>query len=64
MIIRDGTPKVFGGLPESLHLIKDVDAVSLWIEDRAAECEVLTIRSRFNKELVGLLITAPFPEAD
>jgi len=58
------TPQVFRDLPESLHLIKDVDAISLWIEDRAAECEVLTIRSRLDNELVGLLITAPFPEAD
>lgn len=58
------TPKVLEGFPEPLHLIKDADAVSLWIEDRAAECEVLTIRSQRDKGLVGLLITAPFPEAD
>lgn len=56
------TPGVLDGLPEPLHLIEGLDPISMWIEERDAECEVLTIRVRLDGSLIGVLITAPFSE--
>ena len=52
---------VLGPLPPSLALGKGPDALSAWINDRAEESRVGTIRRRPLGKLTGLLILAEFP---
>lgn len=57
------TPEVLRSLPEPLQLGSGPGAVSRWMDARAAESDVLTVRDRGDERLLGLLILARLPEA-
>lgn len=58
------TPAVLQHLPEPLQIHDSGSAIKDWIEERAAESEVLTVRDRADDNLLGLLILAEFLEPE
>lgn len=52
------TPEVLAALPPSLHLDAGADAVSRWLEDRAAESDGYLVETVADGRLVGLMILA------
>lgn len=57
------TPAVLEHLPEPLQLVDSRRNLQQWIEARAAESKVLTVRMR-NGKLIGLLILAFSPKTE
>ena len=64
-LIQVLTPDVLAPLPPPLQLAATPDAMSCWINDRAAESEVSVIRDGATQDIIGLLIlvslTDPVP---
>ncbi len=62
------TPPVLAPLPPALQLDPAPGAVAAWVQDRAAEAEVMTVAAADGGGLVGLLLLAadpdPAPAAD
>ena len=58
------TPRVLEHLPPPLQLGDDANAVSAWVDARAAEGEVLLIERRDAGKLIGLMILAFDPDAE
>lgn len=50
------TPNVLGPLPPSMQ-VQD-RGISHWIDDRSAESDVLVVRQRHDRHLIGLMILA------
>ncbi|WP_299667858.1 GNAT family N-acetyltransferase [uncultured Ruegeria sp.] len=58
------TPAVLQHLPEPLQIHDTGSSIKDWINERAAESEVLTIRDRADDSILGLLILAEFLEPE
>ena len=58
------TADVLQHLPPPLQLSGQPDEIAKWVQDRAAESNVFTIRTNDRNALVGLLILAEFPADD